>query len=197
MGLDHVGYGRRVATLQSVPTHVHEFMVDRILVQAARGADVAADLEEADRQLKGMNISDPQYESYNLWARAWAELASGNLADAKRLGLDSGEVTPYFNPLAGPLAARAALWAADLDGARAAHQTLEDKMYRGRAISLDKATVRAGIAALEGRGADALAGYRAALRGWREIGCAWDEALAVIDMVTLLHPTDAEIGRRD
>src|SRR5436309_1549565 len=38
-------------------------------------------------------------------------------------------------------------------------------MYRGRAISLDKATVRAGIAALEGRGAAAPAGYRAALRG--------------------------------
>ena len=98
----------------------------------------------------------------------------------------------FFNPLAIPVAARAALWAGDLAGARAALDVLVAKQYRGRALSLDKATIRAGIAALEGRGADALTGYRDVLRGWRQIGCAFDEALAVIDMATLLHPTDAD-----
>jgi hypothetical protein len=100
--------------------------------------------------------------------------------------------TVFFNPLAVPIAARAALWGGDLAGARAALAALEAKMYRGRAITLDKQTARAGIAALEGHSAEALAGYREALRGWRQIGCAFDEALAAIDMVSLLHLTDAE-----
>ena len=64
---------------------------------------------------------------------------------------------------------------------------------RGDAVGLDRVTLRAGIAALEGRRADAIAGYREALRGWAALGTAFDEALAVIDLATLLAPTDREM----
>jgi len=174
------------------PNHLLEFRLDRMLVDAARGDDVAADLNEAGRFLESLKITDPQYESYNHWARAWAALAAGNLADAVLWANRAAERTVFFNPLSMPLAARAGLWARDLAGARAALDAIETKMYRGQAITLDKATIRAGLAALEGRPTEALAGYREALRGWRQIGCAWDEALALIDMATLLHPTDAD-----
>jgi len=174
------------------PNHLLEFRLDRMLVTAARGHDMAADLDEADAFLESLNITDPQFMSYNHWARAWAALAAGDLEEAALWANRAAERTVFFNPLSVPLAARAYLWAGDLAGARAALDALRDKQYRGRAISLDKATIRAGIAALEGNVADALGGYRDALRGWRAIGCAWDEALAVIDMATLLHPTDAE-----
>ena len=174
------------------PTHRLEFGIDRILVAAARGDDVTHVLDDADRFLASLKTTDPQFESYNQWARAWANLAAGNLDDAARWANMAADVTVFFNPLAVPIAARAALWQADLAGASAALALLDAKMYRGRAIGLDKTTIRAGIAALEGRPADALAGYREALRGWRQIGCAWDEALAAIDMATLLAPSDPD-----
>jgi hypothetical protein len=53
--------------------------------------------------------------------------------------------------------------------------------------------MRAGIAALEGRPADALALYRQALRDWRELGCVWDLALCGLDMTLLLDPSQPEV----
>ena len=174
------------------PNHRLEYMIDRVLVEAGRGLEVADEIDKAERLFRSLNITDPQFESYVDWARAWAGLAAGNFEEAVRWANRTAETTVFFNPLAVPIAARAALWAGDLAGARAALDLLETKMYRGRAVTLDKATAHAGVAALEGRQSDALAGYREALRGWRQIGCAFDEALAVIDMVTLLGPTDAD-----
>jgi hypothetical protein len=53
-------------------------------------------------------------------------------------------------------------------------------------MELDVATIRAGVAALQGRAAEAVAAYREVLKGWRAAGLAFDEALAVTDMATLL-----------
>ena len=52
-----------------------------------------------------------------------------------------------------------------------------------------------GLAALEGRRAEAIAGYREVLRGWRQLGLAFDEALAALDMAILLAPTERRDGR--
>jgi hypothetical protein len=63
----------------------------------------------------------------------------------------------------------------------------------GPANEADRRTIRAGLAALEGRPAEALPLYREALRVWRDFGLAWDEALCGIDMATLLDPVDPEV----
>jgi hypothetical protein len=86
--------------------------------------------------------------------------------------------------------ARAALWLRDAAGARPDLAALDASGVHGRAVEADRTTIRAGIAALEGRPADAVASYRDALRSWRDLGLAWDEALAGIDMALLLDPTD-------
>jgi len=156
---------------ESDPTHRLEFMIDRILVRAGRGDDVAQQIDEAEGLFRLLHITDLQFQSYVDWARASAALADGDLAEAARRAIKAAEVTIFFNPLSTPIAARAALWASDLAGAGAALEALEERRYRGKAVSLDKATVRAGIAALEGRTADALAAYREVLRGWHSIGC--------------------------
>jgi hypothetical protein len=54
-------------------------------------------------------------------------------------------------------------------------------------------TVQAGVAALEGRRADAMSLYRDSLRAWRDLGLAWDEALCELDMVLLLGLDDPEV----
>ena len=168
-----------------------ELFADRAIVTAVRGADPSADMAEADRLLPG--ISDPQYASYVHWARAWVSLCAGRLGEAARSAAAAVDATSYFGPLATPLAARAALWAGDIPAAVESARRMDTAVYRGLAIGLDLATIRAGIAALEGRRTDAIAGYREVLRGWRTAGLTFDEALATVDMATVLAPTEREM----
>ena len=173
------------------PSQISEFYVDRAILTSLRGGDPQTDLELATASRAG--ITDPQYESYDAWARAWAAFSAGRFGDALREGLHAAERTSYFYPLAVPLAARAALWAGDVEGARAALDGLEATMFRGVALGHDKSAIRAGILALEGRPAEAMALYRETLRGWQGLKLAWDEALTVIDMVAFLGPEEAEV----
>jgi len=92
-----------------------------------------------------------------------------------------------------PLSARAALWDRDADAVRMDLAELDASGMHGPALEADRTTIRAGIAALEGRTADALALYREALRAWRELGLIWDEALCGIDMALLLDPADPDV----
>ncbi|HYC06907.1 MAG TPA: hypothetical protein VEG29_03190, partial [Candidatus Binatia bacterium] len=64
---------------------------------------------------------------------------------------------------------------------------------KGRLIDADRISRRAGIAALEGRPTEALAGYRQALTTYRDLDLAWDEALCAIEMATVLDPADPEV----
>ena len=168
-----------------------EFLVDRAILTSMRGGDAVADIDRAAALRVGM--TDPQYESYENWARAWAAFSAGRFAEAHAEALRAAQATNYFHPLASPLAVRAALWAGDLDGAQRAMAALEETMFRGPALAQDKASVGAGILALEGRPAEALTLYRETLRGWRALDLAWDEALTVVDMVTFLGPDEADV----
>ncbi len=91
-------------------------------------------------------------------------------------------------------AARLSLLIGDLDEARrdlAAAEAIPGMF--GRAIQAEFGALRAGIAALEGRTADAINGYRAALRAWRDLGLPWDEALTGLVMAAVLDATDPEV----
>jgi hypothetical protein len=85
------------------------------------------------------------------------------------------------------------LWAGDTDAARDLVTRIEAAVIRGQAFALDVVTLRAGVAALEGRRFDAVAGYREALRGWRALGLTFDEALAGLDLAILLNPSEREM----
>ena len=169
-----------------------ELYVDRAVLTALGGADPSHDLDEAARLLPG--ITDPQYTSYRHWGRAWAAFVTGHFTEARDEAVTAAQVTNYFAPISLPIAARAALWAGDAADATAVVHQVEAFVPRGRAIGLDHLTLRAGIAALEGRRADAIAGYREALRGWGQLGLAFDHAMAVLDMAVLLAPTEREMA---
>ena len=141
-----------------------------------------------------MTLKDPQYISYCHWGRAWAAFAAARLAEAQREAESAAQATGYFVPISLPIGARAALWAGDKAGAAAIVVQIEAAVIRGQAFGLDLVTLRAGISALEGRRADAVAGYREALRGWRGLGLAFDEALAVVDLAIVLVPTESEMA---
>ena len=168
-----------------------ELFVDRAIMTALRGGDPSADIAEADRLEAG--VEDKQYASYVLWARAWASLCSGRLDEAGRQAIAAVGTSSYFGPLCLPLAARAALWAGDLSGAADVVGQLETLVYRGQALALDIATLRAGVATLEGRRTDAIAGYREVLRGWRGAGWSSTRPSTILDMALLLRPSEREM----
>jgi class 3 adenylate cyclase len=165
-----------------------EFYVDRALLHAHRGLDAVADLETAARLRVG--VTDPQYESYELFGKAMANMLSGDLAAAMDQAERAARITDYFSPLAYPVAARAALWAGD---AVAARRFLDAEARRGDwgpVLVADRIRTGAGIAALEGRPADALSGYLEALRAYAQLALPFEEAACAVDLAVLL-PTAA------
>jgi class 3 adenylate cyclase/tetratricopeptide (TPR) repeat protein len=163
-----------------------EFNVDRAILRSLRGEDAAADIAETRRLRIEGGITDPQWECYELWAEAMAAFAAGDLSEARRLAVRAAEISSLFAPLLLSLAVRSALWSGDADAGEAALEAFGAPGFTGAALDADRAAARAGVAALQGRGPEALAGYRDALRAYRQLGLAFDEAAAAVDMATLL-----------
>ena len=161
-----------------------EAHADRALLRSLRGEDAAEDIAEAARLRE--TITDPQFESYELMARATAALAGGDLAGARKLAERAVELTDYFAPLTYSLAVRTALWEGDAVETARVISAMRAEGFWGPALEADRAAARAGLAALEGRGPEALAGYRDALRAYHDLGVAFDEAAAAVDAATLL-----------
>ena len=165
-----------------------EFHIDRALMDAYRGRDTTADIQASERRRAG--VTDPQFESYELFARAVTSLASGDLIAAIQQGERAAEITDYFSPLAIPVAARAALWAGDAATARRLLEIPTLARFSGPVLDADRTCIRAGVAALEGKTSDALSLYRDAIRSYRALSLAFDAALAGLDVATVLGPVD-------
>ena len=162
-----------------------------IQIRALRGDPVSELLAEAER-LAG-DATDRQILHGVLGSRAAWIMCRGDLpaaAEAYRraAGKNVGATPDYID-----LAARAALRAGDVAAAAADLAALEETGARGPAIDARRAAIQAGLTALDGRGADALALYRDANRRFRDFGLALDEGLTAIEMATLLDPTEPDV----
>jgi tetratricopeptide (TPR) repeat protein len=162
--------------------------IDRALIDAFRGRDTSADIAFSERLTTG--VTDPQFESYELFAKAATSLASGDLAVAVEQAERAASITDYFNPLALPLAARAAIWARDPATARRLLETPKLARFSGPALDADRTRIRAAVAALEGDAVEAVALFREAIRADRALGLAFDAALIGIDVATVLGAAD-------
>jgi tetratricopeptide (TPR) repeat protein len=178
--------------LASTPNVRAEFLVDRAILRSLRGEDAAADIAEAARfRLEGGSTWS-EVGSWERLAGAWAAFAGGRPDEVRRLGEQAVELTSTLAPLVSPLLARSALWAGDAPGAATALAQLAASGYLGPALAADRLVARAGIDALEGRAPAALAGYREALRAYRKLGLAFDEAAAAVDMAVLLRSPERD-----
>jgi hypothetical protein len=167
-----------------------EFHTDRALLRAHRGLDATADIDAAARSRAG--VTDPQFESYEQFARAAAALTSGDLVAAIEHAERSATITDYFNPLAMPIGGRAALWTGDARTARRLIEKPAMRAFSGPALAADLALMSAGIAALEGRRAEAFAGFMDALRSFEDLGLRFDGAAGAVDMAVLLPGIESE-----
>jgi len=161
-----------------------------VIVHASRGEDVGEQLAELRRLLD----EDPLRVTADVDdAVGNAAMADGRLPDARNAWRHLADQDAINATEFNYRAARPALWDGDIEAARSDLAALDATGVHGSVIELRRMTVRAGLAALEGRSADALAQYREAMRGWHDVGLAWDEALTGIDMATLLDPSEPEV----
>jgi tetratricopeptide (TPR) repeat protein len=166
-------------------------LANALIIRTNRGEMVDDGMRELEALVAG--DTDPGNISMILDARANAALAGGRLADARATWRELAEIQLAFGPSAIYQGARGALWEHDVDAVRADLAALDATGVHGPIVEVRRTTLRAGLAALEGRAAEAAALYREALRGWRELGIVWDEVLTSIDMATLLDPADPEV----
>ncbi len=162
-----------------------------LIIRASRGESIQDGIDEL-RNL-GTAMSG-QWEMFVKDPVANEALASGDLATARNafmaLGEDDlGVAIEYFYR-----AGRAALWATDLADSKDIIRRLEETGAYGPVAEARLATLRAGVAALEGRTKEALALYREALTGWRATHSPYDEALTGLDMAKLLDPSEPEVA---
>ena len=83
---------------------------------------------------------------------------------------------------------RPALWSRDLERAHHIADLLDGHVSSGFDTATDRIAARAGIAALEGRTDEAIAGYREALTRYRSVGSEFEVARIGLDFVTLVGP---------
>jgi class 3 adenylate cyclase/tetratricopeptide (TPR) repeat protein len=162
-----------------------------LIVRACRGEDVAAGLAELDGLVK--TKGEGRLEAPVLDTKGFAALAAGRLDDARRVWRRAAEMTAGVAPYAFYSAGRCGLWGGRLDDVLTDLAALEETGVHGRVAEVRRTTMRAGIAALEGRTGEALALYAEALKSWSDLGMKWDEALTGIDMATALNTTSPEV----
>jgi class 3 adenylate cyclase len=160
--------------------------------RALRGEPTADMLAEIARFAAGSD--DPNVLTMQALAQAFVAFVGGDYKDAAATWRHAGDLSLNNLVLSRARAARASLWAGDVEAARADVAAMLAAGARGRAIDHDLVAIRAGIAAAEGRADEALGAYRVVLRVWREMALPWDEALAAIDMATLLDPGLPEVA---
>jgi hypothetical protein len=151
------------------------------------------DLARGERLLAGA-LQDVDFQT-ELNASGWlarCAFADGRLDDAMRYGeAFFRRADPSGGMIDFAMIGRFALHAGKVDAA----QRVLDLVGRGPgdAGDHDLEGLRAGIAASEGRTADAVELYRAALAGYRTYGLRFDYALTVLDMAMLLGPGEPAV----
>ena len=171
--------------------HHVDMLSNALIVRACRGEPVAEGLAQLELMIAG---NTEPYDSAPVEdAKANAALAEGRLDDARAAWRRNAELIAWLAPSSFYQAARPALWNRDVAAVQADLAALDATGFHGSVVELRRMTIRAGLAAMEGRSADALALYREALRGWRDAGLPWDQALTGIDMATLLEPSEPEV----
>ena len=119
--------------------------------------------------------------------------ARGQWAEARGYWHRLAELDRGNAPVAYYWTARMALWAGDIDGARTDQAAIDETGVHGRVVENRRATIRAGIAAVEGRSGEALLVYRDAIKTWRDLGLGNDEHFTALDMVLLIGGTNPDV----
>jgi tetratricopeptide (TPR) repeat protein len=167
---------------------------NEMIIRASRGERETVEAGLAEMERLGRDMAE-EWRSFLADPMANAEMAWGDLrrAYAQFITLpeaDFSQAPEYFYRCA-----RISLWLGDVADASNLLERFDQSGALGMAaVDARGATMRAGMAAAEGRTTEALALYRDALRRWRDVHGPWDEALTGLDMAILLDPAEPEVA---
>ena len=177
------------------------FLAEGVALSAAILVAYRGDFASADARLEETASAETAdflaSRTWYLRTRSLVSLLRGDLELAYEHGMDAVHADPagMNTPNAVWDAARAALWLRDAAKVR---ETLEATApLRGRWAAAVKTTLRAGLAALEGRSQEASSGYREALDAWSSMDVPIDYAFTAIDAITLLPGDPVAIEAAD
>ena len=165
--------------------------VTSIVIAAARGEDVDDRLAAIERLL--LAGSDNQAHATVRDTVGQVAFMQGRLDQAYDDEMTAGGMISWSAPTAYLNAARAALWLKDPVRTRTALEKLDGTTH-GPAIAAGHAVIEIGLLALAGKTGEAAGRYRDNLQAWRDLGLPIDVALTVIDMATLLGPTEPSVA---
>jgi tetratricopeptide (TPR) repeat protein len=166
-------------------------LANELIIRASRGDPLDAGMVELDEL--AAQSSDIGVTIGTRDTKANAAQAGGRLAQAQSHWLEIAAIWPSQAPASFYQAGRPALWNADLEALRADRDGLDATGFHGPVVDARRTTLDAGVAALEGRDRDALAGYLEAIQAWRYLRIVWEEALTGIDMATVLDQSLPEV----
>ena len=185
--------GECTAAMETAPDDVERAFLtySRLMIGSWRGEDPAEEAGWLERYFGALDATT--WREAILEVRFWVAFGAGRLSDAYEAAMEYGHARLAEASYAYPYAALCALWERDGERAAVALAALDASKAHGRVVDVSRRTIRAGQAALDGHGGDALSAFREALTGWRDLGSPWREALAGITMATLLDPTAPEV----
>ena len=179
-----------------------EFDLDSVLGTRAVVAAYRGTPEEAARLREAEEAAFPEVTRPDFLAGRHVEKAlilslADDLAGAYDEAMTGAGLAPTLD--APVIAMRCALWMGDVDRARQARRLVVAALDRGRAVDAIRHGLEAGLAALEGRREEAVAGYRAAASTLRALDESLELALCQVDRITMLRvggPGSARRGGR-
>jgi hypothetical protein len=155
-----------------------------LIIAALRGEVTESEIAAHEGALEGN--ADRQIGVGKATPRLHADVAGGRWEDVESRCVELVSLDRIGGTAHLFLAGRVAVWRRDAEALRRMIERHEGLRVHGQAISLERVAMRAGLAALDGRTADAHSGYRDAVAGWRDLGLEWDEAMTGLEMAVVL-----------
>ena len=161
------------------------------IVAAARGEPIEGVLDEIDRIAR--DITDPQIAWATVDAPAYFALLDGRLAEAATRWREGVKAFPTMVPAWIPDAGRIAVRLGDATAARSDLAFVDAHGFHTPRLGARCGLIRAGLAAFDGEGSEAIRLFTASIRVLHDLGYVVDEATAAIDMATVLDPALPEV----
>jgi class 3 adenylate cyclase/tetratricopeptide (TPR) repeat protein len=171
-------------------SHRTWLVAEAVWHRAMLGIPVDEELAEIDEALRTM--ADPQFVAFMHTVHAIVAWARGDEVTARAENLATIGADASRSVLASAMAGRHALLARDLTAARQDRDRLAAlSPHAGHGARLRE--LEGGIAALEGRPAEALELFDQAIAVYEGLGLALDVAIAGLIMVTVMDPADPRV----
>ncbi len=154
-----------------------------------RGGDVTDGFARLEAFL--VDVSEMQAFASVYEAEAIVAFARGDTRRAQELARRAYEASLGPDNPSVQTAIRASAQLGDASGVTHALSMIED--MPGRAPAATRAEARAALAALEGRSSEALAGFADAIRRWRELGLAFEEAQCQLNLIAVVGGSGPEV----